>query len=145
VSFFDPTNYGSNTGPEGQAPAGLFGSDHPPAFAERPMEAVMVFLSHVRSVGVAYLLGLTFGPIGAHRLYLRKIRSGMAMALLTLVSIASLSGHDQSAFRLPRDLAYLVAPFVLAAWLVIDLIFLAEAVRIFNSGLRTRIIAGKEA
>jgi TM2 domain-containing membrane protein YozV len=143
LSYFDPLNYGSAGAPKGQGAVSFFGMDHAPPFTERPMEAVMVFLSHVRSVGVAYLLVLGFGALGAHRFYLRKIRSGVVMALLSLASAVLLASHDQASFRLPRDLGYVVAPVALGIWLAVDVLFLSEAVRVFNLGLRDRIINGR--
>ena len=135
MTFFNPLDYGSGTKSNTQEMGSIFGTDYAPPISEKPTEALLVFVSHVRSVGVAYLLLLWFGYLGAHRFYLRGTKSGFTMMVLSGASVLVLS--KSSGF----DWTFAV-PIALALWLVIDALSLANSVRQFNRAMRDRISNG---
>jgi hypothetical protein len=127
VVYFNPLESSAKT--QRQPGGEGFGAEYAVPIGENPTEALMQFASHCRSVGVGYLLLLSFGAMGAHRFYLRKFRTAFAMIGLAGASYLIVSQSD--------GLNPLFAvPGALILWLVFDLIFLADAVTFFNSELR---------
>ena len=70
-----------------------------------------------RSLALALALLLLAGPLGAHRFYLGRWRSGLGLLALTLVTGAAL-------------VLYVAAPFAaaLALWLLADLVSIRRLV-----------------
>lgn len=71
-----------------------------------------------KSIGVAYLLWLFFGMLGAHRFYLGRTGTAIAILLLTLISaVLSFVGIGLLLFLIP------------AIWVLIDLFLIPGMAR----------------
>lgn len=100
----------------------------PQASVSRDTAAMMQFQANKKSVGVAYLLWFFFGMLGAHRFYLG--RTGSAVAILVL-SIA--------AFVLSYVVIGIIIVFVPMIWVLVDLFLIPGITREFNNGLIARL------
>ena len=74
-----------------------------------------------KSVFVAYLLWFLLGSLGAHRLYLQRTPSGVAMLLLLLVGL------------LGGQLGFLLLG-VLMIWVSVDMLLIPGMARACNAG-----------
>jgi TM2 domain-containing membrane protein YozV len=97
---------------------------HPSADAR----AIMRYDANKKSVGIAYLLWFFFGALGAHRFYLRRTGSAVAMLLIFLVS-------------LPLTLAAVVfiGLAVVGVCAFVDLFLIPAIARSFNNQLITEL------
>jgi TM2 domain-containing membrane protein YozV len=90
-------------------------------------QRMMMYETQKKSVGLAYVLLIFLGWFGAHRFYLGRTGSGIALIVLTGLSFVG-------SFILIGLLGY----FVVAAWLFVDLFLTAGMVSEYN----TRLLAG---
>lgn len=84
----------------------------------------MLYDANKKSVLVAYLLWFLLGVLGAHRFYLGRTSSAVAMLLISLVS-----------FPLMLVAVGFVTWFAVIVWAVIDLFLIPGIVREFNERL----------
>ncbi|MBP6878253.1 MAG: TM2 domain-containing protein [Phenylobacterium sp.] len=95
-------------------------------------QALMAFESSKKSAGVAYLLWLFLGGLGAHRFYLGRTGSGVAMLALTILGWSLL-------FALGLGLLFLIP---LGIWLLVDLFTIPGMVRSHNTLLVAKLSGG---
>ena len=91
---------------------------------------LMEYDANKKSLAAAYILCLWFGWFGAHRFYLGRTGSAVAMLVLTLVSIPLVF--------------VVVGVFTLGAvaiWMLVDLFLLPGIAREFNLALASRLNA----
>lgn len=93
------------------------------AVADRP-DPRLLYEASRRSAGVAYVLLFSLGALGAHRFYLVRKTSGLALICVTLVGLIGLANES-------APVAY-VSLFVLLTWLAIDIWMLPGMVRSYN-------------
>jgi TM2 domain-containing membrane protein YozV len=91
-------------------------------------QTLMLFEANKKSAGVAYLLWLFFGGIGAHRFYAGKIKTGAVILLLTVLGIAT-------AF-IGVGLIFIV---VVGLWVLIDAFLIPGWIRNYNTNLITKL------
>ena len=103
--------------------------------ARRPgpdAQAMMVFESRKKSIGVAYLIWLFFAGFGAHRFYAGRTASGLAMLLL------SVAGWIMVLFFFNF--------FVLGAygiWVIVDAFLIPGMISDYNTRLATELGGGE--
>ncbi len=95
-------------------------------------QALMAFESSKKSTGVAYLLWFFLGGLGAHRFYLGRTGSGLAMVAFTIVGWSLL-------FAAGLGVVFL-AP--LGVWLLVDLFMIPGMVRSHNNLLVAKLGGG---
>ncbi|WP_293405341.1 TM2 domain-containing protein [Phenylobacterium sp.] len=95
-------------------------------------QALMAFESGKKSTGVAYLLWIFLGGVGAHRFYLGRTGSGIAMLALTILGWALLLAAG-------FGLLFLVP---LGIWLLVDLFTIPGMVRSHNTMLAAKLTGG---
>lgn len=109
------------------APGVTVGQGAPPAEIDKLSQqtrSVLTYDANKKSVGVAYLLLFFLGYLGAHRFYLGK--TGTAVAILILTGLGFLLS------------AIFIGVFVLlipAIWLLVDLFLIPGMVRQYNNNL----------
>lgn len=91
-------------------------------------QRMMMYETQKKSVGLAYVLLLFLGWFGAHRFYLGRQGSAIALVILTVLSFLG-------SFILIGFVGY----FVVAAWLFVDLFLTAGMVSEYNSKLLSGI------
>jgi TM2 domain-containing membrane protein YozV len=91
----------------------------------------MLYDANKKSMGVAYLLLLFFGSFGAHRFYMSKTGSAIAMLVLTLLTITTWW------FGLG-----LITSLVVGLWVFVDIFLTAGWVRGYNNALIARLNSG---
>jgi TM2 domain-containing membrane protein YozV len=80
------------------------------------------------SIGVAYLLWLFLGGLGAHRFYLRRVGTGLMLLFITLIGLVAWP--------------LLV---VTAIWVILDAFFIPGIVRAEKGRLRAMFASGAAA
>lgn len=90
-------------------------------------QRMMMYEAQKKSVGLAYVLLIFLGWFGAHRFYLGRQGSAVALLVLTILSFIG-------SFILIGIVGY----FVVAAWLFVDLFLTAGMVTEHN----TKLLAG---
>jgi len=85
---------------------------------------MMRYDANKKSAGIAYVLWFFFGVFGAHRFYLQRTGSAVAMLVITLVS-------------LPLTLALVgyIGLAVVGIWGIVDAFLIPGLVRTFNNRL----------
>ncbi len=94
-------------------------------------QALMVFQSNKKSMGLAYLLWFFVGMFGAHRFYLGRTGSGVAQLILCILGWATLVAY--------------VGAFMLggvAIWVIVDAFLIPGWVKLHNMRLMTRLTGG---
>ena len=91
-------------------------------------QRMLVYDANKKSAGVAYLLLLFFGMLGAHRFYLSRTGSGLAILLLFLLS-----------FPLMTVGIGFIMLLIAGVWVFIDLFTIPGMVRSYNTGLIGRL------
>jgi TM2 domain-containing membrane protein YozV len=90
--------------------------------------AMMMFDSHKKSVGVAYLLWFFLGWLGVHRFYAKRTGSGAAILVLTIVGwITVLLGVG------------LILFVVVGVWLFVDIFLIPGIIATYNSQLAMQL------
>lgn len=102
--------------------------DVPQGSVSRDAAAMMQFQANKKSVGLAYVLWFFFGMLGAHRFYLG--RTGSAVAILVLSILAFVLSFVFVGFII------FVVPVI---WVFVDLFLIPGIAREFNNGLIARL------
>jgi len=107
-----------------QEPANYAVSAVPQSNQGADTRALLQYQAHSKSAGLAYAFWFFLGMWGAHRFYCGKTGSGVAMLLITLISIP-----------LCFVLIGFVGIFAVAIWALIDAILISGWIRDYNSRL----------
>jgi TM2 domain-containing membrane protein YozV len=98
------------------------------AMAHHDAEAMMRYDANKKSVVVAYILWFFFGSLGAHRFYLKRTGSAVAMLVIFVASIVlSVTGIG--------FLGYIV----LGLWVLVDAFLIPGMTRDYNNRLITSL------
>jgi TM2 domain-containing membrane protein YozV len=89
---------------------------------------MMLYDAQKKSVGVAYLLWVFLGTLGAHRFYVGRIGTAIAQLLLTIVGVCTMF----------LGVGFFVAGCV-GLWVLIDAFLLPGIIRMHNLELARRI------
>jgi TM2 domain-containing membrane protein YozV len=97
-------------------------------------KAMMAFESEKKSVGISYLLWFFLGGFGAHRFYLGRTQSAIAMLVIYILSwILTFVGVG------------LIGLAAIGIWWIVDAFLLPAMAREKNQALVQRIEAGSAA
>lgn len=97
-------------------------------------KAMMAFESEKKSTGITYLLWFFLGGFGAHRFYLGRTGSAIAMLVITIVS-----------WILTFVAIGAVGLIVIGIWWIVDAFLIPGIAREHNQALMQRIGAGPGA
>jgi TM2 domain-containing membrane protein YozV len=101
-----------------------------PALSSRDAQAMMRYDANKKSLLIAYVLWFFFSGLGAHRFYLRRTRTAVAMLVIFLLSFA---------------LAFVAIGYVgfaiVGIWALVDIFLIPGMVRDYNNGLITQLTA----
>jgi TM2 domain-containing membrane protein YozV len=89
---------------------------------------MMHYDANKKSVGVAYLLWFFLGGLGAHRFYLGETTTGVAILLITVISLV-----------LMILLIGLFTIWIAVAWVIVDAFLIPNMVRKYNDALATKL------
>lgn len=94
----------------------------------------LMYDANRKSVGVAYLLFIFLGGLGAHRFYLGRVGTGVAQLLLSIIGwVTVLAGVG---------ILFLAA---LGVWLIVDLFLIPSMARQHNVALASGLTGGAVA
>jgi len=80
-------------------------------------QTIMLFEANKKSAGVAYLLWLLFGGIGAHRFYAGKIKTGATILLLMVLGAVTALAGIGIIFIAVAGLWVLIDAFLIPGWI----------------------------
>lgn len=106
------------------APSNLTPVGYPHQSSLTDAQRIMYFQASMKSCAVAYLLWFFFGMFGAHRFYLNRAGSAVAILLLTLVSIP-----------LSLVLIGILTIWIPAVWCFVDLFLIPGMTESYNQSL----------
>ena len=104
---------------------------------------MMQYDANKKSVGLAYVLLVLLGGLGAHRFYLK--RTGSAVVLLVLAGAAILWAFFSGFVAIGTEnivgalASAMLLPLVIALWLIVDLFRVPSMVRKHNNDLAARM------
>ena len=97
-------------------------------------KAMMAFESEKKSTGICYLLWFFLGGFGAHRFYLGRTGSAIAMLIISIISwILLFAGIG------------LLGLIAIGVWLIVDAFLIPGIAREHNQALVQRLDAGPGA
>ncbi len=96
-----------------------------------PYKDLLRFEAEKKSPGVAFALCCIWGLFGAHRFYMKRTGSAVAMLAITLVSAP-----------LCLVLIGFVGVAAIGIWMIVDLFLVTRWAREYNAALLARITSG---